>query len=82
MTTAEATIGTLNRLDESNFLKASRYIERLFERQKRRKAEPNLRTYTKEEFIALLDQADKDIESGRVYTLDQVEEMTRRKYGI
>ncbi|MBQ8992336.1 hypothetical protein IJ103_02580 [Candidatus Saccharibacteria bacterium] len=81
MTTAEATIGTLNRLNESNFLKASRYIERLFERQKR-KTKPGLKVYTKEEFIALLDRADEDIKAGRVYTLEEVEEMTRQKYGF
>ena len=81
MTTAEAAIATMNRLNESNLLKAQRYIEKLFAKQKR-EAEPALKKYTKEEFIALIGQADEDIKAGIVYTFDEVEETVRKKYDL
>ena len=81
MTTAEATMRTLGRLDEPNLLKASRYIERLFEKQKR-KAELSTKAYTKKEFVALINCANEDIKAGRVYTLEEDREYVRQKYGF
>ncbi|MBQ9017179.1 hypothetical protein IJ103_02995 [Candidatus Saccharibacteria bacterium] len=78
MTTAEATISMVNHLSEPELLKVQDYIERLFIKRKK----PAMRTYTRAEIIAHIDKSLADSKAGRVYTLDEVEEMTRKKYGL
>ena len=40
------------------------------------------KNYTDEEFLAMLDRSEEDIKAGRTYTMKQVREMVRKKYGI
>lgn len=81
MTTAEATIAMVNRLDEPDLVKVERYVSRLLSKRNR-KAKPELKKYTKDEFLKLLDQADEDIKAGRVYTLEEDREYVKQKYGL
>ncbi|MBQ8992231.1 hypothetical protein IJ090_02240 [Candidatus Saccharibacteria bacterium] len=81
MTTAEATMTMINRLSEPNLRKVQRYVERIFVRQQDRETF-QLRPYTEEEFISLIDKSLEDSKAGRTYTPEQVEEMARKKYGL
>ena len=80
MTTAEATIATVKHLNESNLEKAHRYIEKLLMKQE--DAAPAIEIYTKKDFLNLVDRAEEDIKAGKVYPFEEVEESTRKKYGL
>ena len=54
MTTVEANIAMVNRLDETDLVKVERYVSRLLSKRNR-KAKPELKKYTEEEFLKLLD---------------------------
>ncbi len=87
MTTAEATAQLIYQLPEDKLLDAQKYIKKLLSNKKRgsatqAKKEIKLKNYTKEEFLALADQSVEDTKAGRIYTLKQVKEMTKEKYGI
>ena len=69
----------VNRLSEPEMVKVQNYIKKIFAK---REAEPELKTYTKEEFSSLMSQADEDIENGKVYTLEEDREYVRKKYGF
>lgn len=71
----------VNRLSEPELLKVQNYIKRTFSKRKNRVA-PTMKTYTKEEFLQLVDDAEKDIETGKVYSWEEVREQTRQKYGF
>lgn len=81
MTTAEATIATVKRLNGPNLDKAHRYIEKLLAKQKE-EAVPEMKVYTEKELLELFDKSLEDSKAGRVYTLEEDREYVKQKYGF
>ena len=80
MTTTEATILMINRLSEKEQLSVQRFIKQIFASRKNKSYD--LKPISKKEFLKTIDNSEKDIKNGRVYTWEQVREEVRSEYGL
>ena len=81
MTTTEKTITMIRGLSDSQQIDVQKYIEKISRPVKtRRKVE--LKKYTEEEFIKLIDESIEQSKNGQVYTWEEDREAVRAKYGF
>ena len=83
MTTAEATaISMVDRLSEAEMRRVQKHIEHTLKKRKLQQKRVELKKYTKEEFLALIDESIEQSKRGEGYTWEEVRRMTREKYGF
>ena len=80
MTTTEATILMVNRLSEKEQLSVQRFIKQIFASRKNKSYD--LKPISKKEFLKTIDDSIEQSKRGEVFTWEQIQEHTLKKYGI
>lgn len=72
----------VDRLSEAEMRRVQKHIERTLKKRKLQQKRVELKKYTKEEFLALIDESIEQGKRGEVYTWEEIRRMTREKYGF